>query len=127
MRATWPPSVDCPADQTNGVRAVDWDHAMLQMPHCLCIVLRPLPYRFCYQPHTPEDAKLNELIDATNASANVADQIAAFKALTKYENESMFTMALYYQPIYVITSDKVQEYLLMLLLSTALTGKFRIG
>lgn len=98
-----------PADQTNGVRAVDWD-----LCYAANAALSLHEYYDRYRTgsatnsHTPEDAKLNELIDATNASANVADQIAAFKALTKYENESMFTMALYYQPIYVITSDKVQ-------------------
>ena len=59
--------------------------------------------------HTPEDAKLNELIDATNASPKMEEQIAAFKELSKYENESMFTMALYYQPIFLITSDRIGD------------------
>jgi aminopeptidase N len=43
--------------------------------------------------HTPEDAELNRLIDATNASADVNAQNKAFKDLIKYENENMFTMA----------------------------------
>lgn len=98
-----------PADQTNGVRAVDWD-----LCYAANAALSLHEYYDRYRTgsatnsHTPEDAKLNELIDATNASAIVAEQIAAFKALTKYENENIFTMALYYQPIYVITSDRVQ-------------------
>ena len=27
----------------------------------------------------------------------------------KYENENLFTMALYYQPIFLITSDKIGD------------------
>ena len=29
--------------------------------------------------------------------------------LIKYENENLFTMALYYQPIFLITSDKIGD------------------
>ncbi len=36
-------------------------------------------------------------------------QNEAFKDLIKYENENMFTMALYYQPIFLITSDKIGD------------------
>ena len=98
-----------PADQTNGPRAVDWD-----LCYAANAALSLHEYYDRYRTgsatnsHTPEDAELNALIDATNSSANVDDQIAAFKALTEYENENMFTMALYYQPIYLITSDNVQ-------------------
>ena len=98
-----------PADQTNGPRAVDWD-----ICYAANAALSLHEYYDRYRTgsatnsHTPEDATLNALIDATNSSTNVDDQIAAFKALSEYENESMFTMALYYQPIYVITSDNVQ-------------------
>lgn len=98
-----------PADQANGVRAVDWD-----LCYAANAALSLHEYYDRYRTgsatnsHTPEDATLNALIDATNSSTNVDDQIAAFKELTKYENENMFTMALYYQPIYVITSDNVQ-------------------
>lgn len=99
-----------PADQTNGPRAVDWD-----MCYAANAALSLHEYYDRYRTgsatnsHTPEDAELNRLIDATNASANVDDQIAAFKELTKYENENMFTMALYYQPIFLITSDKIGD------------------
>lgn len=98
-----------PADQVNGARAVDWD-----MCYAANAALSLHEYYDRYRTgsatnsHTPEDKTLNALIDATNASTDVEEQIAAFKALTEYENENMFTMALYYQPIYVITSDNVQ-------------------
>lgn len=99
-----------PTDQTNGPSAVDWD-----MAYAANAALSLHEYYDRYRTgsatnsHTPEDAKLNALIDATNASANVDDQIAAFKELTKYENETEFTMALYYQPIFLITSDKIGD------------------
>lgn len=98
-----------PADQTNGPRAVDWD-----ICYAANAALSLHEYYDRYRTgsasnsHTPEDAQLNALIDATNGSADVNDQLAAFKELTKYESDTMFTMALYYQPIYLITSDNVQ-------------------
>ena len=99
-----------PADQTNGPRAVDWD-----MAYAANAALSLHEYYDRYRTgsatnsHTPEDPELNKLIDATNASANVDEQMEAFKALVEYENETMFTMALYYQPIFLITSDRVGD------------------
>lgn len=99
-----------PADQTNGPRAVDWDicyaaNAALSLHEYYDRYRTGSPTNS----HTPEDAQLNSLIDATNASADVAAQNEAFKELIKYENESLFTMALYYQPIFLITSDKIGD------------------
>ena len=100
-----------PADQSaNGVRAVDWD-----ICYAANAALSLHEYYDRYRTgsatnsHTPEDAKLNELIDATNVSADVNVQNEAFKELIKYENESLFTMALYYQPIFLITSDRIND------------------
>lgn len=101
-----------PADQTNGPSAVDWD-----MCYAANAALSLHEYYDRYRTgsptnsHTPEDEELNKLIDATNASADVNDQLEAFKALTQYENESVFTYALYYQPIFMITSNKVGDIL----------------
>lgn len=97
-----------PADQTKGPRAVDWD-----MCYAANAALSLHEYYDRYRTgsptnsHTPEDAALNALIDATNASPNVDDQNRAFKELAKYENDTLFTMALYYQPIFLITGDKI--------------------
>ncbi len=99
-----------PTDQTKGPRAVDWD-----ICYAANAALSLHEYYDRYRTgsatnsHTPEDAKLNELIDATNASSDVTVQLDAFKELTKYENESLFTMALYYQPIFLVTSDKIGD------------------
>ena len=99
-----------PADQTNGPRAVDWDicyaaNAALSLHEYYDRYRTGSPTNS----HTPEDAELNRLIDATNASADVNAQNEAFKELIKYENENLFTMALYYQPIFLITSDKIGD------------------
>ena len=59
--------------------------------------------------HTPSDDKLNELIDATNKTADTEAQKQAYFELQKYENENMFVIPLYYQPVFVIESDKIQE------------------
>ena len=99
-----------PADQTNGPRAVDWDicyaaNAALSLHEYYDRYRTGSPTNS----HTPEDAELNRLLDATNASADVNAQNEAFKELIKYENENLFTMALYYQPIFLITSDKIGD------------------
>jgi ABC-type transport system substrate-binding protein len=99
-----------PDDQTNGPRAVDWDicyaaNAALSLHEYYDRYRTGSPTNS----HTPEDPELNALIDATNASPDVDDQNEAFKALIEYENDTLFTMALYYQPIYLITSDKIGD------------------
>jgi ABC-type transport system substrate-binding protein len=99
-----------PADQTNGPSAVDWD-----MAYAANAALSLHEYYDRYRTgsssnsHTPEDPKLNELIDATNATFDPTEMTKAFNELQKYENESLFTMALYYQPVFVIESDKITK------------------
>lgn len=99
-----------PADPVNGPSAVDWD-----MCYAANAALSLHEYYDRYQTgnainsHTPSDAKLDELIAATNASIDPEVQKNAFFELQKYENETLFTMALYYQPIFVVTSDKVTQ------------------
>lgn len=99
-----------PADQVKGPSAVDWDMAYAAVA---ALSLHEYYNRFltgsATNSHTPQDEKLNELINATNASANVADQITAFKALSQYESETLPEIALYYQPIFLITSNRIGD------------------
>ena len=58
--------------------------------------------------HTPADETLNKLIDATNSSMNPEDQKKAYFELQKYENENLFSIPLYYQPIFLIESNRIE-------------------
>ena len=99
-----------PEDQAKGPSAVDWDLA-----YAAVSALSLHEYYDRYRTgsptnsHTPEDAKLNELIDATNASMDPEVQTKAFHELQKYENKNMFSIPLYYQPVFLIESEKIES------------------
>lgn len=97
-----------PEDPVNGPSAVDWD-----ICYAANAALSLHEYYDRYQTgtainsHTPSDPKLDELIAATNASIDAEVQRKAFFELQKYENETLFELPLYYQPIFLIQSDKI--------------------
>lgn len=97
-----------PSDQKNGPSAVDWDMAYGAIA---ALSMHEYYDRFregsASNSHTPSDDKLNALIDATNSSMDTEVQKNAFYELQKYENETLFDIPLYYQPIYVVQSSKV--------------------
>lgn len=99
-----------PEDPVNGPSAVDWD-----MCYAANAALSLHEYYDRYQTgtainsHTPSDSKLDELIAATNSSVDPEVQKQAFFELQKYENETLFCLPLYYQPIFLITSDKIAK------------------
>lgn len=99
-----------PGDPANGPSAVDWDLCYAAVG---ALSLHDYYDRYAsghpLNSHTPTDAKIDELIAATTASTDPAEQLKAFKELQKYENESLFTMALYYQPVFVVTSSKITQ------------------
>ena len=98
-----------PQDQVNGPSAVDWDLA-----YGATSALSMHEYYDRYRTgspsnsHTPADETLNSLIDATNSSMDTEVQKKAFFELQKYENEKLFALPLYYQPVYVIESNKIE-------------------
>lgn len=97
-----------PDDQKNGPSAVDWDMAYGAVG---ALSMHEYYDRFREgsksNSHTPSDDKLNALIDATNVSVDPEVQKEAFFELQKYENDVLFSIPLYYQPIYVIESNKM--------------------
>lgn len=99
-----------PEDPVNGPSAVDWD-----ICYAANAAMSLHEYYDRYQTgqainsHTPSDPKLDELIAATNASIDAEVQRKAFFELQKYENETLFELPLYYQPIFLIQSDKIAE------------------
>lgn len=99
-----------PADPANGPSAVEWD-----MCYAAVGALSLHEYYDRYQTgnalnsHTPSNAELDKLIAATNASVDPEAQKKAFFELQKYENEELFALPLYYQPVFVVTSDKIKQ------------------
>ncbi|SHI80881.1 peptide/nickel transport system substrate-binding protein [Dethiosulfatibacter aminovorans DSM 17477] len=99
-----------PADPVNGPSEVDWDLAYAGIA-----ALTMHEYYNRHQTgatsnsHTPGDTELDELIQATNITANIEEQIAAFKELQKYENENLFSIPLYYQQVFVYSSDRIDR------------------
>lgn len=99
-----------PADPVNGPSAVEWDLA-----YGANGALSLHEYYDRYQTgspansHTPGDPKLDALIAATNATFDNDEITAAFRELQKYENETLFSYALYYQPVFIIESDKIKK------------------
>ena len=92
-----------PEDPINGPSAVDWD---------LCYAgnaaLAMHEYYNRYQTGAASNSAYARrrktgmrLIQRTNATADIAEQMEAFKALQKYENETLFTLPLYYQQVFV--------------------------
>lgn len=99
-----------PADQVNGPSAVEWDlaygaNAALSMHEYYDRYLTGSKSNS----HTPADETLNKLINATNASMDAEDQKKAYFELQKYENENLFSIPLYYQPIFLVESSKIEK------------------
>lgn len=99
---------EAPTDPVNGPSAVNWD-----ICYAANAALSLHEYYDRYQTgyainsHTPSDALLDELILATNSTTDATVAREAFHELIKYENEELFVFPLYYQPVFVITSDKI--------------------
>lgn len=99
-----------PEDPVKGPSAVDWD-----MCYAANAALSMHEYYDRYQTgaainsHTPSDSKLDEMIAETNSSVDTQVQKEAFFKLQKYENETLFCIPLYYQPIFLVTSNKITK------------------
>lgn len=98
-----------PADPVNGPSAVDWD---LCYAAVAALSLHEYYDRYhtgnALNSHTPSDPELDKLLEATNV-IDPAAQKTAFNELQKYENETLFNLPLYYQPIFLIQSDKIAK------------------
>lgn len=99
-----------PADPVNGPSAVDWD---LCYAGNAALAIQEYYNRYkggdASNSHTPDDPKLDALIDATNATADPLKQKAAFAELQKYENENLFSIPLYYQQVFIYESNRVNR------------------
>lgn len=97
-----------PADRVNGPSEVKWDLA-----YAAIAALSESEFYDRFESVSsnnssiPYDAHLDELVQATRASADTEVQKAAFKELQKYISENMFAMPLYHQIAFIYTSDKL--------------------
>lgn len=97
-----------PEDPVNGPSAVDFD-----LCYAATAALSMHEYYDRYQTgaelnsHTPGTPELDKLIENTK-TIDPEEKRKAFFELQKYENEELFVMPLYYQPIFVMTSDKIK-------------------
>ncbi len=96
-----------PADVVNGPRAVDWD---ILYAAVAAMSLHEYYDRYMTgstsNSYYPSDPVLDELIK-NSQTADPQAQKEAFNEIQKYENDTMFTMALYYQPVFVVKSDNL--------------------
>jgi ABC-type transport system substrate-binding protein len=96
-----------PADVVNGPRAVDWD-----MLYAAVAAMSLHEYYDRYMTgsssnsYLPSDPALDALIQKS-LTADPLAQKEAFNEIQKYENDTLFTMALYYQPVFVVKSSKI--------------------
>lgn len=99
-----------PQDPLNGPSEVDWDLA-----YAANAALAPHEYynRFLSgatnNSHTPTDEAIEALINVTNETADIEEQKVAFKELSKYENEMLPALPLYYQQVFVVQSDRLDR------------------
>jgi len=99
-----------PGDKVNGPSAVDWDIA-----YAAVAALSPHEYYDRFLSTYPGnsywalDDEFETLIDATAATADVDEQIAAFHSVVEWDNENLPSVPLYYQPIFVVESDALDR------------------
>lgn len=58
---------------------------------------------------TIADPEYDKLIEKLVSTADIDEQKKAYAELEKYSSEKMYEMAVYYQPIWVVTSDRVDS------------------
>ena len=57
----------------------------------------------------PTDAYIDELVKKLTTSPSVDDQKAAYAELEKWSAENLYIMPMYYQPIWLVTTDKIVD------------------
>lgn len=99
-----------PPDPINGPSQVDWD---LLYAGISALNLQEFYNRIKggtpSNSHTPVDPKLDNLIDVINTEVDPNKQKKAFYELTKYENETLPVIPLYYQLGFIVESDRVNR------------------
>ena len=96
-----------PDDLVNGPSAVEFDLA-----YGALAALALQEYFNLYgtgTSHTPITPEMTALVDATNATADVEKQKEAFFAIERYFSENLVNIPLYYQPMYIFESTRLNR------------------
>lgn len=99
-----------PSDVENGPSAVEWDLA-----YAAIAALAPQEYyqrflsTYSSNSYFPKNDEFESLILATNESADSATTIAAFTPVVEWDNENLPAVPLYYQPVFVVQSDRLDR------------------
>lgn len=99
-----------PEDPINGPRAVDWDLA-----YAAKSALSAHDYYYALQTgytgnsYHPGDPEFDRMILEADSTADVAKQKEIFAQIEKYENEVLPMLPLYYQPIYIMESNRLDR------------------
>jgi len=96
----WAPTV-------NGKSGADWYFAYGALGSLsLENVYKRFTSTFSANSHTPKDTTYDAIYENTK-TFNTTDRVNAFKELATYENENVFSIPLYYMPIFVIKSNRL--------------------
>jgi peptide/nickel transport system substrate-binding protein len=99
-----------PKDPVKGPSAVDWD--VLYAAKAAFTVhdyYNMFGTGFSGNSHTPGDPKWDELIAASNSTADLAKLRTAFQGLQRYENEVLPVAPLYYQPLFIFSRNNLNR------------------
>jgi peptide/nickel transport system substrate-binding protein len=98
-----------PVDSIKGPSSINWDLAYAGIG---ALSMNEYYDRFITgggsNSHTPSDPMYDKLIDGTHV-VDVASQMAAFKAVQKYENDNLPAIPLYYQQVFVAQSTRLDR------------------
>lgn len=99
-----------PSDPIEGPSVVKWDLAYAgSAALAMHEYYGKFPTGGAGNSHTPGKAELDQLIEATAASADPEVQKAAFYDLQKYMNHNLPAIPLYYQQLFIYESDRLER------------------
>jgi peptide/nickel transport system substrate-binding protein len=96
-----------PADMVNGPSEVEWD--LLYAAIAAQTVFEYYNGFGTSNSHVPRDPEFNRFLDAAKSTLDTTKQKAAFQDLQRYETETVLTVPLYYQPLFIFCRDNVDR------------------
>lgn len=99
-----------PTDPVNGPSAVKWDIAYAAVAAlAMGDYYDRFQSGFSSNSYWPGDPELDKLIVATNATADLEQQMAAYHEVEKFETANVTELPLYHQPVFIVESDRLDR------------------